>query len=177
MIENSQPTHEALPSISSNTTENEEEIGSKTAKEQKENSQIENDRQAPQNELALIVEDSMLKVVDGYLLTGSLNKKFIVKVRPFCSPKTEDMYDYLKPSKRDFGPNIFILHVCTNNLSTNDSPEMIADKIAETAESLKTEDNNVVLSAIIPRGDKLNEKDEEANNLLEKLVTRNKWTR
>ena len=46
--------------------------------------------------------------------------------------------------------------------------EMIVDKIVETAESLKTEDNNVILSAIVPRGDKLNEKAEEVNNLLEK---------
>ena len=96
----------------------------------------------------------MLKDVDGYLLTGSLDKKFIVKVRPCSSAKTEDMHDYLKPTKTDFNSNIFILHVGTNNLSTNHSPEMIADKIVETAESIKQEDNNVVLSAIVPRGDK-----------------------
>lgn len=52
MIENSQLTPKALPSISpsisSNTAKNEEEIGSKTAKERQGNSQIENDRQAPQ---------------------------------------------------------------------------------------------------------------------------------
>ena len=49
-----------------------------------------------------------------------------------------------------------------------DSPEMIADKIVETAESIKKEDNNVALSAIVPRGDKLNEKAEKVNGLLEK---------
>ena len=45
---------------------------------------------------------------------------------------------------------------------------MIVDKIVETAEFLKTEDNKVILSAIVPRGDKLKEKAEEVNNLLEK---------
>ena len=39
------------------------------------------------------------------------------------------MLDYLKPTTRDFDPNIFALHVGTNNLSTNDSPEMIPEKI------------------------------------------------
>ena len=68
------------------------------------------------------------------------------------------MHDYLKPTKRDFDRNIFILHDGTNNLSTNNSPEMIADKIVETAQSLKTEDNNFILSAIIPRVNKLNTK-------------------
>ena len=145
MIENIQH-NEIVPSISSKTAENEEEVVSKTVKEQKENSQVENDHQAPQNKLAFIVGDSMLKDVDGYLL----------------------MHDYLKPTKRDFNPNIFILHVGTNNLPTNDSPEMIADKIVETAESIKKEDNNVVLPAIVPRGDKLNEKAEKVNSLLEK---------
>ena len=64
------------------------------------------------------------------------------------------MQHYLKPTKREFNPDIFILHVGTNSLSTNDSPEMIADKIA--AQSLRTENNNVVLSAIVSISDKLN---------------------
>ena len=61
----------------------------------------------------------------------------MVKVRTFSSAKTEDMHDYIRPTKRDFDPNIFILHVCKNNLYTNDSPKIIVDKIVETAESLK----------------------------------------
>ena len=84
----------------------------------------------------------MLKYVDGYLFTGSLDKKIIVKVRPFYSAKPEDMHDYLQPTKRDFDPNIFIPLLGTNNLHTKwfkkwqNSPEMIADKILETSKSL-----------------------------------------
>ena len=44
---------------------------------------------------------------------------------------------------------------------------MIADKIVETAELVKTE-NNVDLLAMVPREEKLNEKAEKVNNLLEK---------
>ena len=87
----------------------------------------------------------MLKDVDGCLLTGSLNKKFFVKVRPFASAKTGDMHDYLKSTKKDFDRSIFILHVGTNNLSTNDSCKMIADKIFETAKSLNKENDKVIL--------------------------------
>ena len=68
------------------------------------------------------------------------------------------MHDYLKPTKRDFDRNIFILHAGTNNLSTNNSPEMIANKIVGTAESLKVENNNFILPAIVPRVDKMNTK-------------------
>ena len=67
--------------------------------------------------------------MDGYLITGSLDKKNIVKIRPFPSAKTENIQDYLTHDKRDFDPSIFIIHVDTNNLSTKDSPEMIADKV------------------------------------------------
>ena len=40
---------------------------------------------------------------------------------------------------------------------------MIVGKIVETAESLKTEVNNDVLSVSVPRGDKLNKKAEKVN--------------
>ena len=42
----------------------------------------------------------MIKDVGGNLLTGSLNKKYIVKVRP-SSAKTSDMKYYVTPKKRD----------------------------------------------------------------------------
>ena len=52
----------------------------------------------------------MVKDVNGYLLTESLNKKIIVKGRPFLLLKTNYMQD-LKPTKRYFDPNIFALHL------------------------------------------------------------------
>ena len=165
MVESIQHTHKVLPSISSDTAENEVEVGSKNAKEQKENSQTEKDRQAPHNNLYFIVGDSMLKDVDSYFLTCSLEKKFIAKVRPFSSAKTEDMQGYLKSIKGDFDKNIFILYIGTNNLSTNDSREMIAYKVVEIAGLLKRESDNVKLSGIVPRGNKLIEKAEKVNSL------------
>ena len=60
--------------------------------------------------MAFTIGDSMLKNVDGYLLTGSLNLKFIVKVRSFSSAKKSDMLDYNKPTKKDFDPDICPTH-------------------------------------------------------------------
>ena len=40
-----------------------------------------------QGKLAFILGDSMVKDVDSYLLMGSINRKFTVKVRPFSSAK------------------------------------------------------------------------------------------
>ena len=50
---------------------------------------------------------------------------FIVKVRPFSSARTIDMEEYTKPTKRDFNPDLYMLHVGTNDLSLNDMPELI----------------------------------------------------
>ena len=89
--------------------------------------------------LAFILGESMVKDVDGYLLKGSINRKFIVKVRPFSSAKAIDMEDYTKPTKRDFNPDLYILHVRKNDLSLDGTPEVMSSRIIDTTKSLITE--------------------------------------
>ena len=108
----------------------------------------------------------MIKDDDSYLLTGSLNGKYIVKIRPFSSTKTSDMEYCIAPTKRDFDPGIYILHVVTNDLTLNDTPEEITELIVNIATTLKTENNTVVISNIVPRGDSKKEKAGLVNKLL-----------
>ena len=65
-----------------------------------------------------IIRDSMIKKVDGYLLKNSIKHKYLVKVRPFLAAKAVDMFDYVKPIQRDFVPDAYILHIGTNDLTT-----------------------------------------------------------
>ena len=125
-----------------------------------------------QNKSAFILGDSMVKDVDGYLLTRSINRKFIVKVRPFSSAKTIDMEDYTKPTKRDFNPDLYIIHVGTNDLSLDDTPEVISTRIMDTAKSLMTEKNKVVISNIVPRRDKYKEKGEILSKVLNEACSK-----
>ena len=113
-----------------------------------------------QNKSGNISGDSMVKYVDGYLLTGFINRKFIVKVRPFSSAKTIEMKDYTKPTKRNFNPNLYILHIGKSDLSLDDTPEVISSHIIDIAKSLMTEKSKVVISNIVPREDKYKEKGE-----------------
>ena len=108
----------------------------------------------------------MNKDVDGYLLAGSLNRKHIVKVRPPSSAKTSDMEYYITPTKRDFDSGIHILHVGTNDLTLDDTPEEITEHIVNIATSLKTENDTVVISNIVPRVDSKKENAEALNKLL-----------
>ena len=68
----------------------------------------------------------MVKDVDGYLLKGSINRKFIIKVRTFSSVKAIDMEDNTRPTKRGFNPDLYILHIGTNDLLLDDTPEVIS---------------------------------------------------
>ena len=67
----------------------------------------------------------MIKKVDGYLLKNSIKHKYLVKVRPFLVAKTVDMFDYVKAIQRDFDPDAYILHIGTNDLTTDKKTEEI----------------------------------------------------
>ena len=98
--------------------------------------------------LTFILGDSMMKDVDGYLLTGSINRKSIVKARPISSAQTINIENYTKLSKRDFNPNLYILRVGTNDFSLNDTPDVISNCII----------TKIIMSNIDPRGDKYKKK-------------------
>ena len=115
---------------------------------------------------AFIIGHSMLKKTDGYLLTNSINHKFIVKTRVFPAAKTKDMKDYIKPTKRDFDPDLYIFHAGTNDLSLDKPDAEIATDIISVAESLKSTHTNVAISAIVPRADDFKEKAAEVNKCL-----------
>ena len=116
--------------------------------------------------IAIILGDSMVKGVGGHLLTGSINRTFVVKARLFSSAKTIDMEDYTASTKRDFNPDLYILHVGTNDLSLDDTPEVILSRIIDTAKSLMTEKNKIIISNIVPRGDKCKEKGETLSKVI-----------
>ena len=83
----------------------------------------------PLRKSAFIVGDSMIKKVDGYLVTSSISYKYIEKVIPFVAAKTVDMHDRMKLMQRNFQSNVYIWHVGTNELPTNMAPEEISEKV------------------------------------------------
>jgi len=85
------------------------------------------------NKTTFILGDSIVKDLDGYLLTGSLQKKFIVKVRSFSSATTECMWDYCKPTLRKDDPSNIILHTGTCDFKLEKEPEEIAEDIVKLA--------------------------------------------
>ena len=102
---------------------------------------------------AFIIGDSMVKKIDLYLFTSSISHKYIVKVRPFLLAKTIDIVDYIKPTQRDFKPDLYLLHVGTKDPSSDKSSEQISQDISNLANSLKLDNITVTVSRIVHRDD------------------------
>ena len=152
--------------ISNNTDITDNKASTNRNTSTKISNQRENSIAEKPKKLAFVIGDSMIKDVNGYLLTGSLNRKYIVKVRLCSSAKTSDKAYYITTTKRDFDPGIYILHVGTSDLTLDDTPEEITGHIVNIATSLKTDNNTVVISNIVPRGKNKKGKAEAVSKLL-----------
>ena len=92
---------------------------------------------------------------------SSRTRKVVVK--HLSVAKTKDMKSYAIPTVEQ-KPDIIILHTGTNDLKTIDTPEEITMGILSM--TCKSDTNNVFISGIIPRSDKLNEKPSKVNRIL-----------
>ena len=101
----------------------------------------------------------MVKHINGWEISKCLQSDCKVYVKHFSGAKTKCMGDYMKSSLRE-NLNHFILHVGTNDLNKETSPELTAKSIVDLATMLKGNSRDVSVSNIIVCGNKssLNEK-------------------
>ena len=111
-----------------------------------------------------ILGDSIIKNLNGYLLTKKLRKRELIKVRLFTGAKPSCKYDHVKPTIQEFNPNHIILHVGTNELKSFKRVSQISKSVIDLVLSLKSETNTVMISQIAPRKDNLNNKVQEVNS-------------
>ena len=96
----------------------------------------------------------MVKDVKGWKLSDESNE---VVTKHFSGANTTDMKSYILPTKSK-NPESNVLHCGTNDLEKKNSANEISNDIFEVALLCKSECNNVIVSGIIPRSDKLNAK-------------------
>ena len=75
------------------------------------------------------------------------------------------MNDYIKPSLK-YEPDLLILHCGTNNLHEETTPDKIAEEIIKSAVNMKTDKNEVMISSLTFRKDKLQHKVQQVNDYL-----------
>ena len=115
---------------------------------------------------AYILVDSIVKKLNGSLLTRKIKHKYLIKKRSLSGTKTSCMTDHIKPTLQDINPDHIVLHLGTNNLRTENTASYIANAAIDLATSLKNDDNTVTVSDIVPRLDDLNNKANEVNRHL-----------
>ena len=81
-----------------------------------------------------ILGDSIVKKLNGYLLTRKIKHKHLVKVRSFSGAKISCMTDHVKPILRDINPDHIILHAGTKDLRTENTASQIAKAISDITE-------------------------------------------
>lgn len=112
-----------------------------------------------------ILGDSVVKDIKPFKMKRMLGKNDRLYVKSFPGATTTDMIDYCKPCLRH-NPNVIIYHAGTNNLNTKEEPNTIANNIVKHAIDMKTDSNEVNISSLIIRDDKLNEKAAKVNDFL-----------
>ena len=120
----------------------------------------------------IVLGDSMTKLINGWEMAKKIQSNCKIYVKTFSGATVSCIEDYMKPFLRN-SPDHFILHVGTNELSSERSMLM---KIAESINlscRLKNEVHDISVSIIILRTDdkKLNEKWMEVNLHLKSLRT------
>ena len=108
--------------------------------------------------------DSLVKDIKGWELSDESSK---VVTKHFSGANTTDMKSYLLPTKSRSPENI-VLHCGTNDLKSENSADEISNDITEVALLCKSNNNNVLVSGIIPCSDKLNAKTIDVNRHLKK---------
>ena len=74
------------------------------------------------------------------------------------------MCDYANPILRDINSEHIILHIGTNDLTTEKTASQISRSIIELDTSPKSDTNTVSISATVPRSDEPDNKATEVNN-------------
>ena len=77
------------------------------------------------------------------------------------------MKHYVKPTQEK-QPTQIITHVGTNDLPGNKNSQEIANEFVDFTNSVKTRENNVVVSSIVARKDRFNKVKEVNKNLKDK---------
>ena len=114
-----------------------------------------------------ILGDSIIKHVKSYSLSESPDNCKIC-VKDFPGVRVRCMQDCLRPTIRE-NPNHIILHIGTNDLTTNIPPEKVAESIINLASPLKSNSCSEAISNITVRNDRYRKKVVQVNRHLKTL--------
>ena len=84
-----------------------------------------------------VLEDSMIKHVQGWDITKRIDNKRKIYVRQFSASKVDCMKNYMKPCIRESNPDNLIFHVGTTDVPSNEKAKSIAESIVSLTKEVK----------------------------------------
>ena len=166
IVNNVKPKNSDLESKSNLHTEN-KDVKSKSTTTDEKFTEVKRKQSDNKHKRSIVVlGDSLLKGIEQHRVRNSLRNNEKVYVKHFSGATTSHMHNYVQPSK-EFNNDLVILHCGTNDLRSDKQPLVIAEEIMELASEMKLSNNEVMVSGIVQRRDKLNEKGKEVNKLLQ----------
>ena len=128
---------------------------------------------------AVIIGDSLVKNIKAWELKEKCDSSGNVYVKCFNGATIKDMKCYTQPTI-ERKPNLIILHAGTNDLSLKLNNEQkselqIANEIIELANSIKENGIEVVISGLLPRGDRFETNRQRVNCILADLCTESNY--
>ena len=143
---------------------------SSTEKHINHDAKVNNSKISGNKKSVIILGDSITKLLNGWEMAKKMQSNWKIYVKTFSGATVSCVEDYMKPSLRN-PPDHFILHVGTNDLSSEKCSMKITESIINLSCRLKNKIHDVSVSTIILRTDdkKLNEKEMEVNLRLKEL--------
>ena len=137
--------------------------------------EVGSERSASSKFTTLLIGDSMVKDIHGKKLAKAVGHRVVVK--SFSGATAKAMRDYLKPNL-ELQPDEVVLHVGTNDLKAKNgkTSKEVAEAIVDLAKQIEgSSEAQVIVSGLVTRKDKLNDKVSEVNNHLTKFCRQNDW--
>ena len=143
---------------------------SSTEKNTSHDTRANNYKRSGNKKSAIILGDSMTKLLNGWEMAKIIQSNFKIYVKRFSRATVSCMEGYMRPSLRN-PTDHFILHVGTNDLSSEKSSMEIAESIINLACQLRSEIHDVSVSTTVLTTDdkKLDQKGIEVNLHLKEL--------
>ena len=113
--------------------------------------------------------------MEGWKFKKSLGNNHNVYARTFPGAKLKSMKDYVKPCIGENNPDYVILHVDTNELNSELTPERIAKSVIDVGKNIQTNYRTVSISCIVPHNDNFNKEAMEVNKEYSKMCKKEKF--
>ena len=84
-----------------------------------------------------VLDERMVKKLNGHLFTKKISHKLIVKVRSFSGSKINCIMNHVKPTLREINPDHIVLHSDRNDLRTQNTTDEIAKATIDLAMMMK----------------------------------------